>query len=111
MILHGNHGGVRGISFAASFQAEFVVEFQWQAGNQDGMLQARKFPHAGFPQTGCPAAQRGYLHRQANSSDSGKKSRQLLCAALLVRDKRGFVKLSQVASPVLDCNVRFSRRL
>jgi len=51
MILHGNHSGVRSISFAASFQADFVVELQGQTRNQDGMLQAGKLHHAGFPQT------------------------------------------------------------
>ena len=51
VILHGNHGGVRGISFAASFQADLVVEFERQAGNQNGMFQARKLHHAGFTQS------------------------------------------------------------
>ena len=109
MILHGNHNGVRGISFAASFQADFVVELQGQAGNEDGVPQARILHHAGFPQTRSPTAQRGHLYWQTNGRNSGKKSRQLLRAALLFRDKRRIVKLSHVASPVLDRNVRVSR--
>ena len=109
VILHGNHGGVRGISFAASFQSDLIVEFQWQAGNQNGMFQARKLHHAGFPQTRCSTAQRGHLYWQTNRRNCGKKSRQLLRAALLFREKRGFVKLCHVASPVLGCNIRVFR--
>jgi hypothetical protein len=67
------------------------------------MFQPRKLHHAGFPQTRRPTAQRGHLYWQANGRDCGEKSRQLLRAALLFRDNRGFVKLSHVASPVLGC--------
>ena len=102
MILHGNHGGVRGISFTASFQSHLVVEFQWQAGNQNGVLQACKLHYAGFSQTRRPTAQRGHLYGQANGRNSRKKSCQLFRAALLIRDKRRLVKPSHVASPVLD---------
>jgi len=109
MILHGNDSGVRGISFAASFQADLVVELQGQTRNQDGVLQAGKLHNAGFPQARCPTAQSRHLYWQTNGRNGGEKSRQLLCAALLFRDNRGFVKLSHVASPVLDCNVRVSR--
>ncbi len=52
------------------------------------MPQAGKLYQAGFPQTGCPTAQRGDLYRQTNGRNSGKKSRQLFRAALLLRDKR-----------------------
>src|ERR1700680_4504467 len=110
MILHGNHSGVRGISFTTSFQSDLVVEFQWQAGNQNGVFQACKFDYARFPQTRGPTAQRGHLYWQTHGLNSGKESCQLFRAALLFRDKRRFVKLSHVASPVLARNIRVSRR-
>jgi len=87
MILHGNHSGVRSISFTASFQSDPIVEFQWQAGNQNGVLQACELHYAGFSQTSRPTAQRGHLYWQANGGNSRKKSCQLFRAALLFRDK------------------------
>jgi len=105
MILHGNHSGVRGISFTASFQSHLIVEFQRQAGNQNGVLQACELHYASFSQTRRPTAQRGHLYWQANGRNSRKKSCQLFRAALLFRDKRRFVKLSHVASSVRARNV------
>lgn len=109
MILHGNHNGVRGISFTTSFQSDLVVEFQWQAGNQNGVFQACKLHYARFPQTRGPTAQRGHLYWQTHGLNPGKESCQLFRAALLFRDKRRFVKLSHVASPVLARTIRVSR--
>src|ERR1700688_1424663 len=109
MILHGNHSGVRGIGFTASFQSDLVVAFPWQAGKQNGVFQAGKLHYARFPQTRGPTAQRGHLYWQTHGLNSGKESCQLFRAALLFRDTRRFVKLSHVASPVLARNIRVSR--
>ena len=109
MIVHGNHSDVRGISFKASFQSDLVVEFQWQAGNQNGVLQTCKLHYAGFSQTRRSTAQRGHLYWQANGRNSREKSCQLFRAALLFGDNRRFVKLSHVASPVLARNIRVFR--
>lgn len=79
VVLHGNHGGI-GSRCEIAFEAHAIIEFQRQAGNEDGVLLTSKLQERTFTQA-TAATERRYQHGNPNRVYIGEEACQLLRAS------------------------------